>query len=200
MPKIVDREKQRRNIALAACRAIAHYGVDKTTMVDIAAEAGVTTGMITHYFNSKRDIVAATLRLVLGRMEQRMESCMPDGEDRLFSILKETLPIDTARRRECAVWVSFWGKVTTDRKLATVNRTLHEDAEELYARVIHAGWPDSRNWSAPVFDATHKSILVFLNGLTAGAVTSPQSWPVHAQFEALRLHLQLIRNRAEQSC
>ncbi len=192
MPKIVDRDERRRHIALSACRALARRGVERTTMADIAREANVTTGMITHYFANKRDIIAAALRLVFERTEARIEALILDGEDRLYSILRETLPIDAARRDECAVWVSFWGKVTNDAKLAAVNRTLHDDAIELYGRAIRAAWPASTTWDNAVFDSVHTSVLSFLNGLTASAVTSPQDWPADRQLQALRLHLSLI--------
>lgn len=196
MPKIVDRDERRRHIAMSACRALARRGVERTTMADIAREAAVTTGMITHYFANKRDIIAAALRLVFERTEARIEGLILDGEDHLYAILKETLPIDAARRDECAVWVSFWGKVTTDPKLASVNRTLHEDAIDLYGRAIRAAWPESAVWHGPVFDAAHTSVLSFLNGLTASAVTSPQDWPADRQLQALRLHLSLVHRWA----
>ncbi|GJL83311.1 MAG: hypothetical protein DHS20C01_29450 [marine bacterium B5-7] len=193
MPKVVNHEVQRRQIALAACRALARRGVDATTLADIATEAKVTTGMITHYFKTKREIVAAALRLVFQRTEQRVLNRLDDGEDRLLSILEESLPLDAARRRESAVWVSFWGRVTTDRTLARVNRAVHDDAVELYAKVIRLCWPESTQWSASLFDAVHASLLNFLNGLTASAVTSPQSWPPARQREALEMHIQLLR-------
>ena len=199
MPKIVDHETQRRHIALSACRALAQRGVERTTMADIAREAKVTTGMITHYYANKRDIIAAALRLVFERTETRIEAMIGGGEDRLYSILKESLPIDAARRDECAVWVSFWGRVTSDAKLAAVNRTLHEDALDLYGRAIRAAWPESATWKDATFDAVHTSVLNFLNGLTASAVTSPQGWPVERQFEALALHLSMIYRWAAES-
>jgi TetR/AcrR family transcriptional repressor of bet genes len=196
VPKIVDHTERRRHIALSACRALARRGVEHTTMVDIAREADVTTGMITHYFASKRDIIAAALRLVFERTESRIEAMLQDGEDRLYSILKETLPIDAARRDECAVWVSFWGKVTTDPKLAMVNRTLHADALDLYGRAVRAAWPESAGFDGPLFDTVHTSVLNFLNGLTASAVTSPGDWPAARQLEALRAHLVMLRRFA----
>jgi TetR/AcrR family transcriptional regulator, transcriptional repressor of bet genes len=198
MPRIVDHEERRRHIALSACRTLARRGVERTTMADIAREANVTTGMITHYYDNKRDIIAAALRLVLERAEQRMDALLQDGEDRLYSVLKETLPIDSARRDECAVWVSFWGRVTSDAKLAAVNRDVHAHALDLYGRVIRAAWQEADAWRGEVFDAVHTSILNFLNGLTASAVTSPQDWPVDRQLASLRLHLSMIRRWAHE--
>ena len=199
MPKIVDKAAQRQDIALAACRAVARNGIDATTMVDIAREAGVTTGMITHYFGSKNDIIHAALRLVLERMETRIQAKIGGKSDTLYSILKEMLPIDQARQMECAIWISFWGKVSSDPKLCEVNRELHEYAENLYRRAIVYTWPDARQWSSANFEIVTSSILVFLNGLTASAITSPQSWDKAAQLKALDTHLTLLQQWIDSS-
>ena len=197
MPKLVDHSEQCSQIALAACQAMARRGVD-TTMVEIARQAGVTTGMITHYFRSKREIVAAALRLIFERTEARLSIPAPDAEDPLFHILKETLPLDEERQAESAVWVSFWGKVTTDQDLVNVNSTLHQDAEELYARLIRTAWKESSSWHPTVFNQVCSSVLGFLNGLTASAVTSPGSWTKQRQLNSLKLQLELVRNWANQ--
>lgn len=51
----------------AAARLIAHYGYDKTTMSDIAAEAGVSKGALYLHFDSKEDLFEA---LVLRETER----------------------------------------------------------------------------------------------------------------------------------
>ena len=173
MPKIVDPEERREAIAYAACRAIAKRGFDRATMADIAAEAGYTTGMVTHYFGSKHDVLCAALRVVLKRMEARCERRISRGEDKLFAILKEALPIDARRRAECAVWIGFWGRVPQDTGLAEINRQVHEEAEDLYTRAIQAAWPESHDWPTAVFAQAHRSILTFVNGVIAGACHQP---------------------------
>jgi AcrR family transcriptional regulator len=72
MPKIVDHDQRRDEIALVACRVVADYGFDQATVVRIAREAGYTTGMVAHYFDTKQDIIIAALRLILRRIEERL--------------------------------------------------------------------------------------------------------------------------------
>src|ERR671934_60179 len=72
MPKIVDHEKRRDEIALVACRVVAEHGFDQATIVRIAREAGYTTGMVAHYYDTKQEIVIAALRLILRRIEERL--------------------------------------------------------------------------------------------------------------------------------
>lgn len=56
MPKIVDKDLRRKEIIDAAAQAFAARGYSHTRMVDIAAEAGVSKGLVYEYFNSKADI------------------------------------------------------------------------------------------------------------------------------------------------
>ena len=41
------------------------------------------------------------------------------------------------------------------------------------------------------------SIMTFINGLTASAVTSPADWPARRQTEQLDLQLQMLRRWAD---
>jgi hypothetical protein len=44
-----------------------------------------------------------------------------------------------------------------------------------------------------------RSIVTFINGITAGAVVSQSNWPPEKQLEQLRLQLQLLRAWASTS-
>ena len=72
MPKIVDHEQRRDEIALVACRVVAECGFEQATIARIARAAGYTTGMVAHYFDTKQDIIIAALRLMLRRIDERL--------------------------------------------------------------------------------------------------------------------------------
>src|SRR5262249_60318181 len=91
MPKIVDHDQRRDQIALVACRVVAQHGFDQATIVRIAREAGYTTGMVAHYFDTKQDIIIAALRLILRRVEERLASGGPGAERDQLRGLTETL-------------------------------------------------------------------------------------------------------------
>src|ERR1700749_2683329 len=99
MPKIVDHEQRRDEIALVACRVVAEHGFDQATIVRIAREAGYTTGMVAHYYDTKQEIVIAALRLILRRIEERLTRPVGEGEAQpdLLTILTEALPVDDER-------------------------------------------------------------------------------------------------------
>ena len=196
MPKIVDHEQRRDEIALVACRVVAEHGFDQATIVRIAREAGYTTGMVAHYYDTKQEIIIAALRLILRRIEQRLTRPAGDTQSDLITILTEALPVDEARFTECAFWTAFWGQVSADKKLKRINAWVHREYMRLFERCLAQGWPAWAHWPAAVKDPVLRSVVTFINGLTASAVASQSDWPADKQIEQLRLHLQLLHGWA----
>jgi TetR/AcrR family transcriptional regulator, transcriptional repressor of bet genes len=193
MPKIVDHAQRRDEIALVACRVVAAHGFDQASMVRIAREAGYTTGMLAHYFDSKQDIIIAALRLILRRIDERLTH--PRGSATrldLLALLTEALPVDEHRRIECAFWTTFWGQVTADRRLKRINAWVHREYMRLFERCLAQCWPEWTQWSAATREQVLRSVVTFINGLTASAVANPGDWPAGKQIAQVRLQLQLL--------
>ena len=196
MPKIVDHDKRREDIAHVACQVIARHGFEQATVVRIARAAGYTTGMVAHYFESKQQIVIAALRLILLRMEQRLTRQSRSGDASLLTVLSEALAIDAQRFAECAFWTAFWGQVSVDPTLKRINASVHTEYLRLYERCLAEYWPEWKDWSASVRGQVLRSITTTLNGLTASVVTSRADWPKTKQIEHLRMQLDLLKRWA----
>jgi TetR/AcrR family transcriptional regulator, transcriptional repressor of bet genes len=193
VPKIVDHEQRRDEIALVACRVVAAHGFDQATIVRIAREAGYTTGMVAHYFDSKQEIIIAALRLILRRIEERLTAAAAGaGEPELLALLSEALPLDATRFTECAFWTAFWGQVPADRRLKRINAWLHREYLRLFERCLARGWPEWQRWPPVIREQVLRSVVTFINGLTASAVASPGDWPAERQVGQLRLQLQML--------
>jgi TetR/AcrR family transcriptional regulator, transcriptional repressor of bet genes len=192
VPKIVDHERRRDEIALVACRVVAEYGFDQATIVRIAREAGYTTGMVAHYFDTKQEIIIASLRLILRRIEERLTLAAGAGDPQLLALLTEALPVDAARFTECAFWAAFWGQVSADKRLKRINAWMHREYLRLFERCLARGWREWRQWSPLTRDQVLRSVVTFINGLTASVVASPGDWPAARQLAQLRLQLELL--------
>jgi TetR/AcrR family transcriptional regulator, transcriptional repressor of bet genes len=197
MPKIVDHAQRREEIALVACQVVATHGFEQATIARIARAAGYTTGMVAHYYESKQDIILAALRLMLVRIEERLTRERESGEANLLSVLSELLAIDAQRFTECAFWMAFWGQVSAHKKLKRLNAWVHREYMRLYARCFAEHWPEWSTWPQAVREHVQRSAVTFINGLTAGAVTSPRDWPAAVQIEQLSLQLELLRRWAK---
>jgi len=199
MPKLVDHQQRRDEIALVACRVVAEYGFEQATMVRIAREAGYTTGMVAHYFDTKQDIVIAALHLSLKRTEARLTRPAQRARPELLQVLTEALPIDAARFTEGAFWTAFWGQVSTDKALKRINAWVHREYMRLYERCVAEGWSEWQRWSPGTREQVLRSIVVFINGLTTSVVVNRSDWPAERQIAQLKLHLELLRAWAKRA-
>ncbi|MGB3635817.1 MAG: TetR family transcriptional regulator, partial [Rubrobacteraceae bacterium] len=64
MPKIVDHEERRRELAEAVWRVILRDGVEGVSVRNVAAEAGWSTGALRHYVGTKEDLLASATQLL----------------------------------------------------------------------------------------------------------------------------------------
>ncbi|MER9094745.1 TetR family transcriptional regulator [Mesorhizobium sp. M0700] len=198
MPKIIDVELTRLRVAKAAGKAIAGKGISTVTMIDIANAAGVTTGMITHYFEGKADIIAAALRVLFLNMERKIAHLLEKGETDLATLLGAAIPTSKSQCEDSVIWVNFWGVIATDPEFHNLNAGLHREGKKIYDRVIWTAWPVSEEWSTDVFETAVRSIVTFLFGLSAGGVTHRAVWTTSVQRSQLELHLRMVRYWARQ--
>ena len=61
-----QQDERRRLLMEATIRSLAEHGVDRTTVRAICREAGVSRGLLTHYYPSKELLLADALRHLLG--------------------------------------------------------------------------------------------------------------------------------------
>lgn len=115
MPKIVDHERRRQTLAATAVAVIADSGLENATLRDIASEAGFSTGIVSHYFRNKDELMLSALEHVEAQVAQRFEQ----RRDRsLRKALESILPLDRQRRAEWRVRINFWGRAMIQPDLA----------------------------------------------------------------------------------
>ena len=196
MPKRVDPDAARAAIARAACDAISERGIHRVRMVDIAKAAGVTTGMITNYFDGKNAIIAAALRVPFETLRERISARIENGETDLAELLDPAIPTTLGQQAETATWVSFWGLLAADPDLRPLNAELHREGGEIFADAIRAAWPEAASWPRDRFEDLRVAITTFVFGLSAGGVTSPGTWTPFVQRQQLRNFLALLRTQS----
>lgn len=96
-------------------RVAATDGLQAVSLRHVAQEAGVSTGMVQHYFRTKDEMMTFALGVVSENVQARLAAeDGPDGQDGSVSprevvrgFLLEMLPIDETRRREGHVGLAF---------------------------------------------------------------------------------------------
>ncbi|GAA1910646.1 TetR/AcrR family transcriptional regulator [Streptomyces durmitorensis] len=128
MPKVVDPQLRRRELAEAVWRVVRRDGLDHASVRNVAREAGLSMGSLRHYFVSQSELMAFALRMVIDRIEQRIAALPPDDDPLRHAArtLAELLPLDDQRRAENEVWLAFTARAMTDPEL----RTLRDEGYE----------------------------------------------------------------------
>ena len=92
------------------------------------------------------DIILAALRLILKRIEERLQRRQGQGDADLLAVLSEALALDRQRFIECAFWMAFWGQVSADKTLRRLNAWVHREYMRLFDRCFATHWPRSAHW------------------------------------------------------
>src|SRR4051794_18322097 len=139
MPKFVDTDERRAELAAAAALLIARSGVGAATMRDVAAEAGWTTGALTHYFRGKRELLLFTFRSSLAQRHTARDTRegLPP-RDALLRSLEGALPLDEERRRHWMVTVAFCAQAAGDDELSAAQRDAYREFRDRIAQLARA--------------------------------------------------------------
>jgi AcrR family transcriptional regulator len=109
MPKIVDHDERRRDIAHAVLRVIARDGVRGADIRTVARDAGWSTGVIGHYFGDKQSLLIGALREAADTVADRMRaiSRLGDSAERVRALLEAGMPLDEERAATCRIFYHF---------------------------------------------------------------------------------------------
>jgi AcrR family transcriptional regulator len=124
MPKQVDHEERRQTIAAAVCRLASQRGLDGVSLRHVAAEAGVSMGLVQHYFTTKDEMLLFAYHVMSGRVEQRTMAAAsalpqpPTARSLLRVLLTAMVPHDAASRFEAPLWVAFLARAILEERLA----------------------------------------------------------------------------------
>ncbi|KJL47069.1 HTH-type transcriptional regulator BetI [Microbacterium hydrocarbonoxydans] len=115
MPRVVDHDERRRQIAEALLVVAARDGHESVTSRAVAKELGVATGSLWHYFDGFDDVIRAAAAEVTRRTGERITAATTGlrGIARLDALMREVLPVDDRTRTEARVVVGFWGRLAT---------------------------------------------------------------------------------------
>jgi AcrR family transcriptional regulator len=139
MPKVVDHEQRREELAAAVWRLASREGLDAVTIRGVAAEAGWSTGALHHYFAEKEELLLFAFQTVAGRLGRRVEEARAAGGgplEQARELLAIGLPLDEERRDETRVWFAFLGLALTRPALARAQRLAYQAWRRLVADAL----------------------------------------------------------------
>ncbi len=187
MPKIVDHETRRRQVAIAVARIVSTGGLEAVTVRAVAAQTGMSTTTVTHYFAGKDDLLRLAFGLVIARVRARLAD-VPAGE-RARALLLQALPLDAERRDEARVWFSFLGLALARPVLAAEQRAAYADWRRELARALR------EEGLRPGVDADDaaRALIALVDGLAVQASFAPRALPARRMVALVDAHLGAVR-------
>lgn len=138
MPKVGMEPIRRQQLIDATLDSVAELGLQATTINSISKRAGLSSGIISHYFGGKQGLIEATVRYLLNNLKlslmNKAETAIT-AQERLYCIVEANFSVVQKQTNATKTWLSFWAQSMHDeqmRRLQTVN------AKRLYSNLLHS--------------------------------------------------------------
>ncbi|WP_052462143.1 TetR/AcrR family transcriptional regulator [Nigerium massiliense] len=114
MPKVVDHEQRRGELAAAVLTIAVREGAEAVSLRKVAAEAGVAMGTVQHYFDDREHMLTYAFSWQSERRAARVQRALaelgerPSERNTLRTIFLEVLPLTDQSRFEALVGAAFY--------------------------------------------------------------------------------------------
>jgi AcrR family transcriptional regulator len=143
-----EQSVDRRELILdAAVTVISQRGVDRARLADVAEQAGVSLGLVQHYFRTRERLLVETFRREQERISAIWSAAVPPGSDpllRLAEYLRLASPeggaaAATAFDPGWSFWLEFWSKANRDAEIRAEMANIYGAFGDLFRDAIRDG-------------------------------------------------------------
>jgi AcrR family transcriptional regulator len=191
MPKITDVNATKQRIVKAAWRVIATKGIQATSFRRVAVEAGCTTGLITHYFKDKNDLVTFAYREVLDKMTADAAAAIERKGtiiEKLVAAIEAIEPVRPGERDFTVVLMNFWATAAFNDVFAEQCRGDYKIWREIIGRAIRAAVAKGELRPDTNVRMLIDMLTLVSDGLSVGLTLTPAAYPkMHRQALVARI-------------
>ncbi|WP_309999990.1 TetR family transcriptional regulator C-terminal domain-containing protein [Caulobacter segnis] len=140
---------RRQDLVAAAETVLAREGAGGTSVRAICAEAGVSPGLLRHYFEGVDELIARAYEAVDQRIDGALEAALaaapPNPRARLLAYLTASFAPPVLDPNLLAAWIGFWSLVKTKPRMAAIHAASYADFRARLERLLaEAGARDTR--------------------------------------------------------
>lgn len=187
-------EERRSQVSDALFTVIAHKGLEKTTIRDVAEEAGVSVGLVQRYFRTKDDLLRFGIQVVYERVEDHINNVTVALPVRsiLDDIITPLLPLDEQREREFRVAFAFWHASLHDPEMSTTHREATNRLIDAFIEVISGAQRAGEIHSSINPELEARILMALIDGLAMHATITPDVFSPADVVDAVTTHLNRI--------
>jgi AcrR family transcriptional regulator len=125
-----DPDVRRQELIAACARALAKHGGHGASVRVICAEAGVSPGLLRHYFDGIDALIAETYLSIGAEVAEALQAAVraagSDPRARLLAFVGASFRPPIADPDLLATWLAFWGLIRTKPAIAAVHDEIYE--------------------------------------------------------------------------
>ena len=163
-------DQRREAIVVAALDVAVRKGLASTTVRDVAAEMGTSSGLIHHYFGSMDEVLAAAFERVAVQdieLSARPMAEAPTAVEALRVFFRTYTPAD--KDWAFQLWLDAWAEAARRPALQMTSRRLNLEWQALLERTIRQGVADG-SFACPDPPGAAWRILSLVDGLALQVV------------------------------
>ncbi len=160
--RVSDRQT---SIIEAVWQVILVRGITAVSLRSVASAAGVSVGLIQHYYGSKDVLVRASAHAMIEQAAARYSAARESGGDPIDHLVIYAIPTSTRARDAVLVWHAYLAATVADDGLAEVLRTAKRGQERELTRCLAERIDPER---APL---SARSLIALADGLAARVIT-----------------------------
>ncbi len=192
-------DQRRQDLVEATLTCIATLGMERTTVREIAIKAGVTAGLIRHYFASKDELVLAAYTHYVEQITAQSREAVDESIDplqRLATFVRTSLTPPVVDQTKLSLWAGFIEHVRTNPAMAAVHRQGYLASREDATALIRAALvQDGQRPNAATLRRYSITANAIIDGLWLEGSMSPDEFKsgeiVAVAFAAVETLLQL---------
>ena len=139
-----SRQLRREALVIACAKILATKGVGSASVREITREAGVSPGLLTHYFSGIDALIAETYRWTGRKVQRALDDAVAretEPRARLLAYLTESFAPPIADANLLATWLAFWGLSKSNADIAQVHAEIYSNFRIGMERLIAATDP-----------------------------------------------------------
>lgn len=172
----IDREERAGGILDASIRCVMRHGFHGTTIADIAAEAGISVGIIYRYYKNKEAIIEAIVARGVSEVESRLEEVKflqgHDLADHMLAAVPEIVASNAERERSGLRLEIFAEAARNPRVEDIVRRYGAVQREQLRGILVRTL---NKQTSIEELDERLEMLIVIFDGLLSHDLRSPST-------------------------
>jgi AcrR family transcriptional regulator len=180
MPKIVDVDATKMRIVEAAWDVITTEGIQSVSMRRVAKAAGCTSGLITHHFTDKDELVTYAYEKVLDEMIANAARRVDEERslrDKLWAAIEAIEPTTPRLQQLTVVLINFWAQAAFNRAFAARCRQDYKRWRTLISRTLRGGVEAGELRADTDIRALTDTLTLLSDGLSVGMTLTPTLYP-----------------------